>query len=128
MRADRTVLFVEDDAEALDVARKSLGHYGYGVIACNSSVEALEQCRAQFERVDVLVVDMVSPQMSGIELSRRIRPLVPNLRNVWMSRYAQDNLHSERDLGVTFVRKPFSPETLLHGVRQALAPSQEVGT
>ncbi len=122
-----TVLLVEDDAQVLEVARQILERHGYRVIACSSSLEALEQCQAGFERIDLLVADVVMPQMNGIELARRIRPLLPKLPSVWMSGYAQDDLQGSREPEGVFVRKPFTSETLLRAVRRALASNEEGG-
>jgi CheY-like chemotaxis protein len=127
LRGSETILLVEDDAQVLEVARQVLERHGYQVIACDSSQEALEQCQAGFERVDVLVADVVMPHMNGIELGRRARLLLPNLRNIWVSGYAQDDLRGDRELDGIFLRKPFSSESLLHAVRRALEADPEGG-
>ena len=126
-RGSETVLLVEDDPQVLEVGRQILEGHGYQVIACSSPVEALEHCQSEVQPIDVLVADVVMPQMNGIELARRLRLLVPELRNVWMSGYARDDLRGDQDPAGIFVRKPFTSETLLLAIRRTLAIEGESG-
>ncbi|MFY9585921.1 MAG: ATP-binding protein, partial [Actinomycetota bacterium] len=117
-----TILVAEDDASMRELVTVTLAAHGYRVIAAPNGLEALDA--AEFETsIDVVVTDVVMPQMSGPELIQKLRRTRPNLPAVCMSGYAEPILNpGEIGEGVRFVGKPFKPDQLLAVVREALTP------
>jgi CheY-like chemotaxis protein len=114
-----TVLIVEDAEDVRILARRALVERGYTVRVARHAAEALEIAAAG--DVDVLLTDIVMPQMSGPQLvaeyvATRRPPVV-----IYMSGYADDALAQyELDPGANFLRKPFTPAVLARAVRDAL--------
>ncbi|MBI4410486.1 MAG: PAS domain S-box protein [Gemmatimonadetes bacterium] len=117
-----TVLLVEDEDAVRNLIRKILQRYGYSVIEAASGAAALRALQTG-ERIDLLITDVVMPEMSGRELVNRLAPLRPALRILYISGYAEDAVHQQGvlDPGTSFLEKPFTPETLVRKVREALA-------
>jgi PAS domain S-box-containing protein len=117
-----TVLLVEDDASVRDVAAQFLRNCGYEVLVATRASEALDLVRAQRRPVDLLVTDVILPNLNGRQLFERVRELLPDIGVVFMSGYTDDVIapHGVLDAGVTFVEKPFSQETLARKAREAL--------
>jgi PAS domain S-box-containing protein len=122
-----TVLVVEDQPQV----RRSLTHIleeaGYNVLAAASSEEALSLARKLDGRIDLLVSDVIMPGVSGVELSRRLRGLYPDLAVLLVSGYAGDEISLLDDLGdhVQFLEKPFDAVSLTSAARSALDRSRE---
>jgi CheY-like chemotaxis protein len=112
-----TVLFVDDEELLLNLARTVLYASGYKVLVANSAQRALEILQAGSPRVDLLITDLVMPQMTGRQLVDRARALNSKLRVVLSSGYHRA---SEDPAGVRFLQKPFSSQDLLQEVKQAL--------
>jgi signal transduction histidine kinase len=114
-----TILVVEDADDVRVLARRTLEERGYTVRVARNAAEALEISAAG--DIDVLLTDIVMPQMSGPELvaeylATRATPLV-----IYMSGYADDALaRYELDPASVFLRKPFTPAILARTVRRAL--------
>jgi len=114
-----TVLLVEDAEDVRILARRTLEERGYTVLAARNAEEALEIAGAR--RIDVLLTDIVMPQMSGPQLVARYQSLHKKPLVVYMSGYADDALAQyELDPNVGFLRKPFSPASLARAIRDAL--------
>ncbi len=121
--AGETVLVAEDDASMLELVCKTLAEHGYRVVSARNGVEGF----AAAERdgpIDVVVTDVVMPQMSGPELINHLRRTHPDLPAVCMSGYAEPIVNpAEIGAGVLFIGKPFKPDQLLAVLRQALTPA-----
>ena len=104
-------------ALALDVAAKVAGHP-----ALVHGVEALEIFEAQSETIDLMVTDLVMPQMGGRDLAKKIAPTCPELRVLYLSGYTDSVVLQQGmlDPGSFFLQKPFTPADLAHKVREAL--------
>ena len=117
-----TILVVEDEGMVRTVAERALTRRGYEVLTAGSGEEALELLEARAEAVDLLVSDVVMPIMDGPALARAARARFPDLRIVFMSGYAEEQLRNSIDLpGASFLPKPFSVQDLNDAVRAALA-------
>ncbi|MGJ5817157.1 PAS domain S-box protein [Paludibaculum fermentans] len=115
-----TVLVVEDLGEVRKYAVEVLKAYGYRVLQAAGAVEALLIC--EHERIDLVLTDVVMPNMSGRDLVERLKAREPSMRVLFMSGYT-DNVIAHRGLlepGTSFIQKPFSPQSLAHQVRTAL--------
>ena len=109
---DRYVM-VEDEAELLEVFGSELQNRGYEVLSARSGAEALGLIRKWSTSIDVLVADVVLPQVSGISLAHKLLKRVPNAKVLLISGYGQ--LLSE-DAGFPVLAKPMSPEALAERV------------
>ena len=119
-RGTETVLIVDDEEAVLDMARRTLEGCGYTVIAAHGGVEALTSA-AQGRRVDVLVTDVIMPQLSGPQLVERYLAKYPAPCIIYVTGYVDDEtMRMELDEEVTLLRKPFSPLELARTVRAVL--------
>jgi hypothetical protein len=121
--AGRTVLVVEDEDAMREVTRRILVRNGYRVMTAASGREAIDVVTTGSEHIDLLLTDVVMPQMLGKEVADRITALRPHMRVLFMSGYAQPVLGAKGTLepGVRLVQKPFSEAVLLAKVRDVLA-------
>jgi signal transduction histidine kinase/CheY-like chemotaxis protein len=115
------VLVVEDDPAVRNLAVVILRQRGYRVEQSNNAFEALEMLKKN-PAFDLVVTDVIMPQMSGKELCDRIHRSLPQTRVLLMSGYTDDALahHGVLDEGLSFLEKPFSPARLSHKVRDVL--------
>ena len=121
----RTVLVVEDEEMVRQVICQTLTFHGYQVFSAPTGEEALELCRQVQEPIHLLLTDMVMPQMNGIDLSRRVREIIPNIKTVFMSGYT-DNVLAQQKLSeeiMPFLQKPFSSKVLLQKLQDVLHTS-----
>ena len=117
-----TVLVVEDNNQLRVMAATVLARNGYNVLAASSGSEALELCRKTEEPVDLLLTDVVMPEMNGRELSEKIVEIYPDIRVLFMSGYPENILTLQNTIGqeVPYMQKPFSVNGLLLKVRETL--------
>lgn len=123
-----TILVVEDDAAVRDFISTILQQAGYRVVAARHGDHALEIWQQHQDRFELVITDLVMPHISGHMLIEKFRSLSPRVRFLCTSGYADDAIarHGDLDPDIPFLRKPFSADTLLQTVREALdAPSQE---
>jgi two-component system, cell cycle sensor histidine kinase and response regulator CckA len=115
-----SVLLVEDEETLRRIAARTLRGQGYTVLEASNGLEALAAARAV--RVDLLVTDVVMPQMRGDLLCEQITARYPHIRTLFMSGYTDSMLHSQGWAGrhVAFLQKPFSPMALARKVREVL--------
>lgn len=117
-----TILLVEDEAMVRAVAERALSRKGYEVLTASNGEEALELLETRPEGVDLLISDVVMPTMDGPTLVGHARERFPNLRIIFMSGYAEEQLRREISVpDVAFLPKPFSVQELAEKVRAALA-------
>jgi CheY-like chemotaxis protein len=119
-RGTETVLLVEDDGAIRALAEQVLASCGYTVVTARSGVEALTAARTM-RRIDVLLTDVVMPQLSGPQLVERILEKHPAPCVVYMTGWVDDSVTQlELDADVTLLRKPFTPLELARTVRAVL--------
>jgi signal transduction histidine kinase/ActR/RegA family two-component response regulator len=120
-RAAGTVLLAEDEEGVRALAYDFLTSAGYRVFVANDGAKALEISETLGERIDVLVTDVVMPNMRGPELASRMKTRRPDLKVVFMSGYLEQNDGGEDFTGTaTFLQKPFSKDVLVRQVSAAL--------
>jgi PAS domain S-box-containing protein len=117
-----TILLVEDDAEVRQVASRILRRNGYRVIEAGNGADALKAADNEAEPVDLIVTDIVMPEMGGTELAKRIREKQPDARILFTSGYTEDAVVRQSLLheGESFIEKPFTPATLAKKAREML--------
>ncbi len=117
-----TILLVEDDAVVRRLAREVLRRHGYLVLEAADAADALAHCGRADTRIDLLLTDVVMPQMSGRELVTRAARTRPELRVLFISGYSPEAIehHGVLAPGAEFLPKPFTPQTLTTKVRAVL--------
>ena len=115
-----TVLLVEDEPMVRTVAERALTRHGYTVITADSGEDALEII-AKNEPIDLLISDVVMPGMDGPTMVREARQSRPQLKILFMSGYAEEQLRKSIDIeNVNFLPKPFSVTELAEAARRAV--------
>jgi PAS domain S-box-containing protein len=122
-REGQTILVVEDEDALREVSRRILARNGYQVLTAPGGAEALELVRAHEGHIDLLLTDVVMPQMLGKELATKMRVVRPEIEVLYMSGYAQPVLASQGTLdpGVALLNKPFTEAQLIEQVRDSLS-------
>jgi PAS domain S-box-containing protein len=118
-----TILLVEDEDHVRAVASRILRRNGYTVLEARTGPEALQLWRERSPTVDLVVTDMVMPEMGGRELARHVRRERPDVPLLFMSGYTEDGAFQRGVLqpGESYLEKPFGEEGLTRMVRRALA-------
>jgi PAS domain S-box-containing protein len=118
-----TILVVEDNPMVLKLVRDILEGVGHRIITADDPSQALEIIRSCSEEIDLLISDIVMPQMNGPELYERICDQMPGLKVLFMSGYAgvvsAHNGHLEEE--TNFISKPFTIEAFLRKVYEVMA-------
>ena len=117
-----TILLVEDDLSILELTRRILHGLGYTVLAGSTPVEAIKLAEQTSGGIDLLLTDVIMPQMNGRELSERLQFLYPDLKCLFMSGYTADAIahHGVLEDDIHFIQKPFSRGDLATIVRKVL--------
>jgi signal transduction histidine kinase len=113
----QTVLFVDDENLLLTMAQMVLSSYGYTVLTANGGQKALEIFSGSKKKIDLVITDLVMPNMSGRELTEQILRLAPATRILWSSGYARASNPEEEE---RYLQKPFTSQDLLRKVKQIL--------
>jgi two-component system, cell cycle sensor histidine kinase and response regulator CckA len=121
-RGSETILLVEDEQAVRNVATRVLINQGYFVLAACNGEEALAIAEKVGGAIDLILTDVVMPDMAGPELVVRLVDRWPGLRAVYMSGYARgDKVRAGmQDLETSFLQKPFSADSLVVMVREVL--------
>jgi CheY-like chemotaxis protein len=121
-RGSETVLLVEDEEAVRALASRVLVAQGYRVREARNGREALAMLEEPAHGIDLLLTDVVMPEMGGVELVQRVLNAHPEIRIVYMSGYTEgDKLQPGiRNSPFPFLQKPFSSESLAVRVREAL--------
>jgi DNA-binding NtrC family response regulator len=123
------VLLVEDDDQVRSFIRMLLTTNGYEVLEASNGAEGLEIAERQAVELDLLLSDMLLPELSGYDLAQKVQELRPGVKILFMTGYVEGEIvqRSMSELGATFLDKPFQPATLLTRVEEAIkgTPHQE---
>ncbi len=117
-----TILLVEDEPSILRMTRIMLERLGYTVVAAQSPLKAIEAAAAYTGKIDLLLTDVVMPEMNGRDLAGHIKLQYPRVKRMFMSGYTSDVIahHGKLEDGVSFIQKPFTMSGLSEMIRQAL--------
>ncbi len=117
-----TVLLVEDEDAVRLFSARALRNKGYKVVEANSGEAALELLNTVGDDVDVLVTDVVMPQMDGTQLIKLVRERRPDMKVVCISGYAEESFRKRLDstAGVHFLPKPFTLDQLAGKVKEVI--------
>jgi PAS domain S-box-containing protein len=121
-----TILLVEDEPSILAMTTTMLTRMGYKVLATAAPAEAIRLARESVDRIDLLMTDVVMPEMNGRDLASTLLYHSPGLKRLFMSGYTADVIahHGVLDEGTHFIQKPFSRKELAAKVKEALAAEQ----
>ncbi|HHW87245.1 MAG TPA: GAF domain-containing protein [Chloroflexi bacterium] len=120
------VLVVEDELPVLEMSAESLRTLGYTVWTAATPAAALSLASAQPDAIDLLITDVIMPEMNGSDLAQRIAQSQPGVKCLYMSGYPA-NFVTQRgvlETGVHFISKPFTLHQLAVAVRHALTGDQ----
>ena len=114
-----TVLLVEDEDALRQVGKEYLESCGYQVLEARNGSEALEVAEKYVGPIHILVTDVVMPKLGGRDLARRLVPMRPDMKVVYVSGYTEDAIvdNGILDIGVVFLQKPYSLSELSNHVR-----------
>jgi len=117
-----TVLLVADEPAVCTLAARVLRNLGYVVIEAMNGTEGLAAAQAYTGQIDLLLADVVMPEVGGKALSEKLSPRYPKMRVLFMSGYTDNAIvhHGRLDEGVAFLQKPFTPAALARKVRAVL--------
>jgi PAS domain S-box-containing protein len=117
-----TILLVEDEPSILRMTRMMLERKGYTVLSAASPAEALEKADNHSGTIDLLMTDVVMPEMNGRDLAEQITALYPGIKLLFMSGYTANVIAHQGvlDDGVAFIQKPFSMGDMAEKVRTVL--------
>lgn len=119
-RRSKTVLIVDDEVNLCNVVAEALMMNGYAVLVAEGPREALQISRPRRGSIDLLLTDVVMPEMSGFGLADRLQAARPGLRVLYMSGYVDRDAIGYRiqESGAALLMKPFTPEALVRRVRE----------
>lgn len=122
LRGDETILLIEDDEMVLTMTRLILEQAGYQVLEARRGAEAVVVARHHPDPIHLALSDLILPGINGLELSRQLRVIRPELRFIFMSGYTDTSILDEEIVGIetAFLGKPFRREELLRRVREVL--------
>jgi PAS domain S-box-containing protein len=117
-----TILLVEDEKAILELGKRLLEKLGYKVLMADGPLAALSLAANRAQHIDLLITDVVMPDMNGKVLAEKLALLRPNLPCLYMSGYTANAIahRGVLDHGLHFIQKPFSSSELAQKVREAL--------
>ncbi len=121
-RGSETILVVEDEESVRGLAVLVLTRLGYQVIQAENGREALDLIRENADRIQLVMTDVVMPQMGGPELAEQIIEQYPKINVVFISGYTDQENISRKIMGkeIDFIQKPFSTQRLAGKIREIL--------
>jgi DNA-binding NtrC family response regulator len=120
-----SILLVEDQPDILQLCKQMLDHSGYHVLPALRPLQAIQLAEQYKEKIELLVTDVIMPEMNGHVLFRKLQRVCPQLKVLYMSGYTADFLdnHIASDKGVNFIEKPFSMNAFTNAIQKALKPN-----
>jgi len=122
LRGYETILVIDDEKEVRELVSEMLRYYGYTVLEAPNASNAFMIFEKYQDSIDLILTDIVMPQMSGIEFANQIRPQYRRNKFLFMSGYTETVLADQELLKdpVHFLQKPFNAVTLMKKIRTVL--------
>lgn len=129
LSSGETVLLVEDEDAILKLGKRMLESLGYIVFDATVPAKAMDLAQKCENNIDLLITDVVMPEMNGRELAGCLQSYFPDLKVLYMSGYTADVIahRGVLDEGVSFMQKPFSKRDLAFKVREVLGDGRPLG-
>jgi CheY-like chemotaxis protein len=117
-----TILVVEDETSILKMAERMLKNRNYNVFISKTPAEAVTTATVCNGKIDLLITDVVMPEMNGRDLAEKMKTLCPGIKCLYMSGYTANVIAHKGviDKDVQFIQKPFKPRDLLIKVRETI--------
>lgn len=123
MSIQKTILLVEDDEDVLCVFKDILIRNGYNILSTSSPLEAIQIAESYEGEINLLFTDVIMPQMSGMDLSRKLSSIREKMPTLFMSGYFDGILSDGISLDeLNFIYKPFSIKALISKVETVMTP------
>ena len=121
-KGTETILIAEDNANTREMAEEILTELGYNIIIAQDGNDALTKASNWLERIDLLLTDVIMPEMNGKDLYNKVLEKFPDLKVIYMSGYTDDVIdhHGITDENLNFIQKPFALDKLAKTVRNVL--------
>lgn len=121
-QGSETILLVEDEPAILQMITMTLSQMEYSVLQASTPAEAIHLAREHSGGIDILITDVIMPEMNGRELARNIQIFHPHIKQLFMSGYTADIIanHGVLDDGINFIQKPFQMHALFAKLRDVL--------
>ncbi|MBW2147859.1 MAG: PAS domain S-box protein [Deltaproteobacteria bacterium] len=125
-----TILLVEDEPVVREITCRMLKNLGYSVLEASDGEEAIQRAQEHEGPIDLMITDVVMPQMSGQKLARRLEPSRPDMKVIYISGYTNNVIVKNGLLEprVVFLQKPYTVQSLATKVRQVLDSSRAEGS
>jgi len=122
LRGSETILFVEDEKSVREFACSALKNYGYKVFSASNGFEALKLIAEKKPVIDLIVTDLIMPDMNGRELSLRLKEVLPGVDILFASGYTDNHLIHSGALAedINFLQKPYAIKNLTGKIREIL--------
>ncbi|MFI1990998.1 PAS domain S-box protein [Actinoplanes sp. NPDC020271] len=117
----RTVLLVDDEEGVRESTARVLTRHGYHVLTAADGQQALNLARQHEANIDILLTDMIMPNMHGAELAEHVTALIPTIQVIYMSGYAEPlvNTRHADDQSIYLLEKPFTASALIDALTTA---------
>jgi len=121
-RGSETILIVEDDEDVRELTVRVLKMQGYRVLETSNGSDGLHVSGQEAGPIHLMVTDVVMPGMNGPELAKRLNPLRPEMKVLYISGYTDNAIvhHGVLEKGVNYIQKPFTVEGLVRKAREVL--------
>lgn len=121
-KGTETILLVEDEEMVRNLTRQILEECGYTIIEARDGLEALKICETEEYKFDLLVTDVIMPQMGGRQLAEIFKSKLPEMRILFTSGYTDDAVvrRGVIETNTNFIQKPYSPIGLANKIREIL--------
>lgn len=124
-----TILLVDDEPQVVTLVRAMLSRDGYKVFGAGDAEEAFQIAQDAATPIDLLLTDIVMPELNGRELADRLKAIRPGLKVLYMSGFMKEAILKYYGISITgipFLQKPFTRETLCRKMREVLdTPASE---
>ena len=117
-----TVLIVEDEVQFLILCKKWLSKRGFNVLSASCPSEAISIAKENSDKIQILVTDVILPEMNGNILGEKLKEIIPGLKTLYMSGYTSTAIEKQgiTDIGKDFIQKPFNFSTFGQTIRSIL--------
>jgi len=119
-KGSETILLVDDEDGVRQLVQAVLKSHGYDVLEANNGGAALATYEKNGHKIDMVLTDVVMPQMNGFDLGRALSSRAPGLKILYMSGYRDNPEGAAGEAPRAFLHKPFTPDMLLSKVREVL--------